>query len=321
MQFSVIIPTYNRRQQLGQAIASALSQEDVSVEVIVVDDGSTDGTLDWLAAGFTDPRIRVLRNTRSKGPAGARNTGLQVASGDFIALLDSDDCFLSGHLSECARAFAAHPGVDVLFGRAEYEQNGKPVDYMGPNFDRKLGLAPTRHVDAQMTVFAPDYFNHLLQYGCYFNLSTVVLRAGVVQQQLMNETLRIAEDYEYWVRLSRSHGFACLHRPQIRYTLHDENISFEADGSAAEHAPSQIAAYEIMLAYPALDARQVRLIKVKIAEVLFNWAYRCRKHRRLQEAMRLHLHSLRFGLRRANLAALLKLGLVGAFPALEARGR
>lgn len=320
MQFSVIIPTYNRRPQLGDAIDSVLAQ-GVDVEVIVVDDGSTDGTLDWLATEYPDPRVRVLRNERSKGPAGGRNTGLLAAHGEFIALLDSDDSFLPGHLAEALGVFQRFTEVDVIFGRAAYEQDGKPVDYMGPNFERKLGLAPREQGDERLAVFGPGYFDHLLQYGCYFNLSTVVLRAAAVRGQLMNEALRIAEDYEFWVRLARRHRFACLLQPQIRYTLHEQNISFEADGSAAEHAPSQIAAFEIMLGYPGLDAAQVRQIRANIAEVLFNWAYRCRKHKRLGEALRLHLRSLRFGLRGANLAALLKLGVVGVLPGLEVQGR
>lgn len=321
MLFSVIIPTYNRRHTIGAAIASALQQDAVECEVIVVDDGSTDDTLDWLAREFADPLLRVMPNHRAKGPAGARNTGLLAARGEFIALLDSDDCFLPGHLVSNAQVFQRFPGVDVTFGRAVYEQDGKVVDYMGPNFERKLGVAPTSHVDDDVTVFSDGYFAHLLCYGCYFNLSTVVLRAGTVRGQLMSENLRVAEDYEFWVRLSRTHRFACLHQPQIRYALHEQNISFETDGSAAEHAPSQIAAFEIMLGYPGLDAAQVRQIRANIAEVLFNWAYRCRKHKRLGEALRLHLRSLRFGLRGANFAALLKLGLVGVLPGLEAPGR
>lgn len=321
MQFSVIIPTYNRRHQLGQAIASALEQEGVTVEVIVVDDGSTDGTLDWLAADYADPRVRVLRNTRSKGPAGARNAGLQVAGGDFIALLDSDDCFLPGHLASCAQVFQRFADVDVVFGPATYECDGEVVEYMGPNFNLKLASAPVRHLEGDVTVFSEDYFGHLLRHGCYFNLSTVALRAVALGGQFMNERLRIAEDYEYWVRLSRTHGFACLRDPQIRYVLHAQNISFEADDSAVQHAPSLLTAYEIMLAYPGLKAVHARQIRINIAEVLFNWAWRCRQHKRLSEAARLHLRSLRYGLRWENVAALLKLGVAGVFPKLERQGR
>lgn len=316
MKFSVIIPTFNRRHLIGQAIASVLKQTEVEIEVIVVDDGSTDDTVHWLAVEYADQPVQVLLNRRKKGPAGARNTGILAAKGDFIALLDSDDCFLPGHLAECQQVFSAFPEVAVVFGRALYEQDGKPADYMGSNFDRKLSHAPTTAAAAGVKVFSDDFFTHLLQYGCYFNLSTVVLRA-VVAKELMNEELRIAEDYEYWVRLSRTHRFACLNRPQIRYTLHEQNISFEQAGSAADHAPSLLAAYEILLSYPYLDRVQQRLIKANIAQVLFDWGYRCRQHQQWWEAGRLHWRSLRFGKRRENTLALCKLIWIRVFSGLQ----
>lgn len=315
MMFSVIIPTFNRREQIGLAIMSVLAQAGVEIEIIVVDDGSTDDTAHWLASEYVGQPVRVIPNKRKKGPAGARNTGILAAKGDLIALLDSDDCFLSGHLAECQQVFATFHEVEVIFGRAIYEKDGKPVDYMGPNFDYKLSHAPIAIDAVEVKVFS-NFFTHLLQYGCFFNLSTVVLKTAVAQE-LMNEELRIAEDYEYWVRLSRTHRFACLNRPQIRYILHEKNISFEQMGSTADNAPSLIAAYKTMLAYPELDKKQQWLIKNNIADVLFSWAYRCRKQWQLSEAGCLHLQSLRFGKRWENVVALFKLLLISVMPSLE----
>ncbi len=307
MKFSVIIPTYNRRLIIGGAIDSALAQGENDLEVVVVDDGSTDGTARWLATAYEGRPVRVLHNSRAKGPAGARNTGMLAADGDYVALLDSDDRFLAGHLAEAAAAFSAHAELDVVFGRALYERNGAPEDYMGPNFERKLTLAPSAQADATLTLFAPEFFSHLLQYGCWFNLSTVVLRAAAARE-LMNEQLRISEDYEFWARLSRTHRFACLHAPQIRYTLHDENISFEA----ADHAPRLLQALGIMLAYPDLTKLQRGLIRKQMADVLFDWAYRSRERGEFLAAARLHLKSIAHGRSGDNLLALLKLPLLAA---------
>lgn len=314
MKFSVVIPTYNRRHRIGPAIDSVLSQAHVDVEIIIVDDGSTDRTLEWLAEQYTDPRIRVLPNVRTKGPAGARNTGILAATSDFIALLDSDDSYLPGHLAACQHTFNHFPEVGVVYGRALYEKNGQPVDYMGPNFERKLSLAVASHNDDDVVVFSDDYFTHLLEYGCYFNLSTVALRTPAARS-LMNETLRIAEDYEYWVRLSRNHLFACLKKPQIRYQLHEENISFEQAQTVADNTPSVIKAYQIILNYPRLNTRQIHLLHHHMAEVLFSWAYRCRTHQELREAAHLHLQSFRYGSRVKNVLALLKLIPISLYPA------
>lgn len=309
MNFSIIIPTFNRRNQIGKAIESILAQTGVEFEIIIVDDGSSDGTIEWLAATYPDSRIRVLQNRRKKGPAGARNTGLLAANGEFIALLDSDDEFLENHLAGCLDVFKRHSNVGLIFGRAVYEQNGQPVDYMGPNFDRKIAKANVETKNDAYMVFADDYFNHLLQFGCYFNLSTVAIRQQLAKE-LMNEQLRIAEDYEFWVRLSRKTQFASLNAPQIRYQLHEQNISFEAATSIDDNAPQLIKAHQILLDYPDLNTLQRGLIKSHLAQIYFDWAYRCRQHRQYRKALSKHIQSLKYGSRTKNMTAIFKLLLL-----------
>lgn len=315
MIVSVVIPTHNRRGTIALAIDSALAQRagDVELEVLVVDDASTDGTGEWLTQAYAAQPVHVLSNRGLKGPAGGRNTGIRAARGDFVALLDSDDAYLPGHLAQALEAFNAHPDLAVVFGRARYERNGVPEDYMGPNFTRKLALAPKRHADERLVVFDDSFFEHLLQQGCWFNLSSVVLRKHAASE-LMDERLRISEDYEFWARLARKHRFACLLAQQIRYTLHEDNLSFEAANSAADHAPRLLQALEVMRAYPGLSPRQVGLIDAQRADILFDWAYRCRLRRRWGDAARLHARSLRLGRVAGNLAALAKLPLLAMRP-------
>lgn len=302
---SVVIPTFNRRHLLACAIESALAQQGVGVDVIVVDDSSTDGTADWARQEWAGQAVRVLPNAGRKGPAGGRNTGLAAAHGDFVALLDSDDRFLPGHLAAAVDVMARHASVGVVFGRARYLKAGAPVDYMGPNFTRKLGLAPKIAEDELTALMGPGFFEHLLQQGCWFNLSSVVLSRAAAQER-MHEDLRVAEDYEFWVRLSRRFGFACLKAEQIDYTLGDDNISFEADESVDGHAPQLMCAYEHMRAYPGLLPVQRRLIEVRMAEELFNWGYRAGLRGRTAQALGLHARSWGYGLRARNAAAMLK---------------
>src|SRR5439155_3006508 len=94
--FSTIIPVYNRAELVGAAIESALGQEFDDQEIIVVDDGSTDNTLNLLA-GYGD-RIKVLRQ-RNSGPGAARNFGIKHARGEYVAFLDSDDLWFSWTLA------------------------------------------------------------------------------------------------------------------------------------------------------------------------------------------------------------------------------
>jgi len=180
---------------------------------------------------------------------------------------------------------------------------------MGPNFDLKLAKATIDTQNDTYIVFADDYFNHLLQFGCYFNLSTVAIRRQLAQE-LMNEQLRIAEDYEFWVRLSRKTQFACLTAPQIRYQLHEQNISFEASTSVDDNAPQLITAHQILLEYPDLNTLQQGLIKTHLAQIYFDWAYRCRQHGRYRKALSKHMRSLKYGFRAKNMTAILKLLLL-----------
>jgi glycosyltransferase involved in cell wall biosynthesis len=105
---SVIIPTYNRSHVLGRAVRSVLSQTYQDFELIVVDDGSSDATVE-VVSGFADPRIRCLRHEKNRGAAAARNSGIKAARGEYIAFLDSDDEWLPEKLQKQVEALAKLP--------------------------------------------------------------------------------------------------------------------------------------------------------------------------------------------------------------------
>lgn len=317
MKFSVIIPSFNRRHLIERAIISAKNQTDVEVEIIVVDDGSSDGTVDWLTKKNIGA-VKVISNARKKGPAGARNTGILAANGDYIALLDSDDYFLPNHLSDCQRVFREFPEIHVVVGQAQYERNGNIIPSGDPRLDEKRRLAPACQITEKVIIFSDNFLSHQLKYGSCFVLSTVALRANAARE-MMNESLMIAEDYEYWVRLSLKYRFACLTRPQACYVYHESNISSEDSVSVEGNAPGLLAALEIMREYPTLEKKQLLLIEEKIAETLFSWGYRSRKHRQFRKAVWLHLRSFRFGKRLENLSALFKLALARLCPCFDAK--
>jgi len=113
---SVIIPAYNVAPFLREAVHSALAQTFPDIEVIVVDDGSTDGTADKLS-DIGDPRLRVLREDHA-GSAAARNAGLRLASGEFVAFLDADDRWAPQNLERQLAFLMSHPEVDITFGHS-----------------------------------------------------------------------------------------------------------------------------------------------------------------------------------------------------------
>ena len=113
MFFSVVIPTYNRLALLQRTLASVRRQSYADFEVIVVDDGSTDATREWLASQGGD--LRVLERS-NRGPGAARNLGAREAGGDYVAFLDSDDLWFPWTLDVFARAIKEHGSRHILGG-------------------------------------------------------------------------------------------------------------------------------------------------------------------------------------------------------------
>ncbi|MBC7224455.1 MAG: glycosyltransferase family 2 protein, partial [Anaerolineae bacterium] len=112
---SVITPTYNRAALLPRSMESVLSQDFADLELIVVDDGSTDRT-PQVVAQFADPRLRYIRFAENRGIGAARHAGVEASQGDLIAFNDSDDVWLPGKLAYQVALFQRHPDVDVIFG-------------------------------------------------------------------------------------------------------------------------------------------------------------------------------------------------------------
>lgn len=127
---SVVIPVYNRVSLIGEALTSALAEEDV--EVVVVDDGSTDGTWE-LISGHPDARVRALRMERNSGQSAARNRGLEAARGRYIKFLDSDDLLMPGHLAREVQAIG--DGEIAVSGWLNVDPSGNEREWPAPRFD------------------------------------------------------------------------------------------------------------------------------------------------------------------------------------------
>ena len=142
---SVIVPTYDRAHALGESVASLLAERDVDLEVVVVDDGSTDGTA-ALLAGLGDARVRPVIRPHA-GIAAARNAGIAAARAPYIAFHDSDDLALPGRLAVPLAFLAAHPDVDLVIqnGRMlppEGDPSGREEPWIKPSVARALAARP-----------------------------------------------------------------------------------------------------------------------------------------------------------------------------------
>lgn len=149
MKFSLITPTYNRANLLVRTVDSILRQTYTNYELIVIDDGSTDNTKEIMKAYVNDNRIKFISYPENKGVNHARNTGIDMATGDIIALCDSDDILLENALEKVKNFIETHPGYDIFFFGTMDEKTGKhmfkiPYDGFSPSYKEMIKLKKIR---------------------------------------------------------------------------------------------------------------------------------------------------------------------------------
>lgn len=197
---SVVIPTYNRAAILPRTLRSVLAQTERDIEVLVVDDGSTDGT-DELVAGYADPRVRYLPQPRNAGVGAARNRGLREARGEFIAFLDDDDEWLPTKLSRQLACFAHAPdNVGLVYSGVE--------DHDG------AGGVVVRTPTHRGWVYQDLLLTNVLHGG---GSNVMIRRCAVAAAGLFDEDLAAIEDYDYWVRIARFFAVDFVAEPLVRY--------------------------------------------------------------------------------------------------------
>jgi glycosyltransferase involved in cell wall biosynthesis len=181
---SVIITAYNVARFIREAVDSALAQTRRDIEVIVVDDGSTDGSADLLC-DLDDPRLRVVRESHG-GSAAARNAGLRLASGELVAFLDGDDRWAPRNLERQAAFLESHPDVDITFGHSLVIDEG----------GRSLGFKSS-------SCAGPVSFSQLLRVNEIGNGSCLLLRREALDRAGWFDTaLPACVDFDVWLRVA-----------------------------------------------------------------------------------------------------------------------
>jgi glycosyltransferase involved in cell wall biosynthesis len=228
---TVIIPAHNQARFLGQAIESALGQTHADLELIVVNDGSTDDTREVIRA-FADPRLRYVEQ-ENQGLSAARNAGLRGAWGRFVSFLDADDLFLPTKLADLLAALTADPEADLAAGQAlPIDEQGHRV---GHAFDRPLPADP-----------ADLLFGNPLHVG-----SVLLRRAALDRVGAFDVSLRSYEDWDMWLRLARAGcRLRWVDRPVSLYRFHTHQMT--RDG--AQMTAASLAVLDKFFAESALPA-------------------------------------------------------------------
>ena len=277
-QVSVILPTYNRAQLLPAAIQSVLDQVYVDLELIVVDDGSTDSTLDILHR-FTDPRIRVLAQ-ENRGIGSALNAGIKAARGSYIARIDSDDRWLPELLTVEVPILEDKPEAGVAYARAQaMDQDGRPLPQI-------LGAPPKYPGDAFKSFVYGDF-------GCA--ITALIRRDPLEKVGFFDETLVGNEDWDLWIRLSRVTRFVFIDRVLANFRMHPGRTTAGASGKFAAITQGRIQVLDKVFSQPSLPASVLSIRKQAYRNAHIDAALRWLSAEKQREALEHFWQAIRLG--------------------------
>ena len=210
MNISVVIPSYNRKDFLKRSIDSAINQTKKPLEIIVVDDGSTDGTEAMIKSDYDFVKFIKQKN---KGVSAARNIGIKVSIGEWICFLDSDDEWKKDKLEKQINAMKSNPGYKFFHSNEIWIKNGLRINqkkkhkkYGGDIFDKCLDM-------------------------CRISPSSVMINKTVFDEVgNFNEDLVVCEDYELWLRICDKYRVFFIDEPLIiKYGGHQGQLSYSIE--------------------------------------------------------------------------------------------
>jgi glycosyltransferase involved in cell wall biosynthesis len=257
---SVIVPVFNGRDYLAQAIESAFAQTHPAIEIVAVDDGSTDGSADILASYA--PRITVVTQTNA-GPSAARNRGVAHSSGDYLAFLDGDDLWDPDKTGAQLASLKAHPkAVAIYCDHRSIDASGQVLGLTGAlEHPRSSGNILEDLIRGQR-IKSPSF--------------VMVRRAAFDAVGGFDESLRYAEDYDLWVRLAMIGPILYQLDTLASYRVHGGNVSL-GPGSGLKVSEGILHALEkLAFQRPGVDAEITELARQRLYSTALHlgWAQR-----------------------------------------------
>ena len=204
---SVIIPVYNGEKTIRETIESVLNQTFSNLELIVVNDGSQDSTLNIISS-IKDPRLQVLSH-KNTGKSISRNRGIDKADGEFISFLDADDLWTPDKLEAQLKALQANPQAAVAYSW---------VDYIDENGDF---FRSGNHITINGNAYEKMLIQNILENGS----NPLIRKQALTEVGYFSESLKHAEDWDMWLRLAARYNFVTVPYPQILYRVSSTSSS------------------------------------------------------------------------------------------------
>ncbi|MEC4819138.1 MAG: glycosyltransferase [Scytonema sp. PMC 1069.18] len=220
---SVIIPAYNAMAYLPEAVESVLKQTFTDFEVLIVDDGSSDGTVEW-ASQIEDSRVRLI-SQKNQGSSASRNQGIISSQGEYIALLDADDIWEPTKLEKQVRCLEADSSVGLVDSwTILIKQQGQSTGRVIISYAEE-----------------DDVWKQLVQFKtvCCCDSTPLIRRSCFETVGLFNRELPFLEDLDMWIRLASRYRFKVIKEPLVRYRQHP--------GSKSTHCHETLEAFRTII--------------------------------------------------------------------------
>jgi len=254
---SVIMPAYNAEKYISEAIESIVSQSYGNWELIIVEDGSRDSTLEVIKS-FKDERIILLENDFNRGIAYSTNRGIDRSQGKYIALLDDDDIALPKRLQLQVDYLESHPEIDILGGRSiNIDKEGNQI---------KKGNAPRNN---------PKYIKAVLLFRCmdFRNGTAMIRKEFIVKNNLRyQEDCYGMQDYKFYIDSSKVGKISTIDEYLLKYRFHDDNETFRRREQYTQERAEVFARFQdesLAASGFQLSNESLRLIHKALAE--FEW--------------------------------------------------
>lgn len=309
MNVTVIIPTYNYGHFIEEAIESVFSQTVADLQILVVDDGSTDDTPDVLAR-ITDPRLEIVR-TSNQGASAARNEGLRRAKGEFIAFLDADDRWLPRKLEHQLAVMREEADMAAVFTNfVRFDERGVfPLDQF--SFFPELAAVPTMPtLDGRGRRIVGDAFCTLVAFGEIPAFTpTILFRRQAVKDLAFPEMdgngtrFALCEDVPFCLRAFRHGAVGFLKEPLVEVRRHGENAS----SRLADMPHAKLAAFRLLTKGPLTNSER-RALNRRVGRALISSGLQDASDGRIRAASEKYLQALSF--RGARLSALKNLAML-----------
>lgn len=298
MTVTVVIPAFNCEAYLAETLRSVQAQSEPDLEIIVVDDGSRDGTAAVAgAAAARDPRVRVLSQPNA-GPAAARNRALRAATGEYVAFVDGDDLCHPLRMERELAVLRRYPSVGAVFCDVFwFERDPHAADnrrYLGQDLFTEKAAPYLRKVEPDVYLCTKDFYRFMSTRITSVATQNVMIRREVLTEEPVwfREDWRVGEDIDLWFRLARRTSLAYIDAPLAYYRHHPESLTSDPEraltGFIAAHTANMERGRDV------LSGEEMKTIRRRLARQYFHLGYLYRTQNRIAESRNAYRRSLSF---------------------------